>query len=53
MGGCIVTEQSILRLEMQQPDQAGDVARSTHVRRKVGNEWKIARVLSYNHKAPE
>jgi hypothetical protein len=32
------------------PDQAGDVAKFTHVRRKVGNDWRIARVLSYDDK---
>ena len=33
-----------------QPDQAGDVAKFTHVWRKIGNDWRIARVLSYDHK---
>lgn len=34
-----------------QPDQLGDIARFTHVWKKEGASWKLARVLSYDHKA--
>jgi hypothetical protein len=30
-------------------EEAGDIAKFTHVWRKVGDKWKIARVLSYDH----
>lgn len=36
-------------LRENEAEEAGDVAKFTHVWRKVGNGWRIARVLSYDH----
>jgi hypothetical protein len=30
-------------------EEAGDVARFTHIWKRVGADWKIARVVSYDH----
>jgi ketosteroid isomerase-like protein len=36
-----------------QPDKLVEIARFTHVWKKDGNGWRIARVLSYDHKLTE
>ncbi|HVK58079.1 MAG TPA: nuclear transport factor 2 family protein [Candidatus Kapabacteria bacterium] len=38
-------------IEPGKPDRPGDIAKFTHVWRKTGDHWKLARVLSYDHKA--
>ena len=37
-------------LREDQTEEAGDVAKFTHVWKKVGDGWRIARVLSFDHK---
>jgi ketosteroid isomerase-like protein len=36
-----------------QPDKLVEIARFTHVWKKDGNGWRVARVLSYDHKLTE
>lgn len=37
-------------LRENEAEEAGDMAKFTHVWRKVGDAWRIVRVLSYDHK---
>jgi hypothetical protein len=37
-------------LREKEAEEAGDIAKFTHVWKKVGDGWRLARVLSYDHK---
>lgn len=37
-------------LEPGKPERPGDIAKFTHVWKKSGSQWQLARVLSYDHK---
>ena len=37
-------------LEPGQPERSGDIAKFIHVWKKSDDKWKLARVLSYDHK---
>jgi hypothetical protein len=53
LGGYGAIQTGVHRFFIQrekEAEEAGDIAKFTHVWKKVGDAWRIARVLSYDHK---